>query len=448
MNRADLLKLQERRWRAMARYALEVSPFYRRHLAGIDVERCQLTDIPPLTRETLLQNWDEIVPDKRLHLAELEKFLGEPKNWGTLYHGRWMVSKTSGTTGKAMAIPHDIAAVDWVHACQNLRNSTSPHNARQPSLPLLRRRLKVLAVVPSASPATSATLYRTRPWVGGLFCSYHQINVAAPWSEILSEVQRVQPDVMMGYGSLFGRLAQAQLQGDLDIHPPKDRGYILAGGDSMTPGIRDLCRRAFGIEPFNTYGSGEALGIARQWRGMQHMLCHDDMTVLEAVDAADQPVPEGVLSDHGLVTPLINKAMPLLRYRMNDRIKIGPVDQNWPFRRIEQIFGRSTMSYVFKTPERRVFIGVLYLIEMERQSEVAAFQIRQTGEASIECLVVPKSGVNETELVRNLEVALRRCMADGACPGVTCSARIVTQLIPDPRTGKVEQNVPLPDETA
>ena len=34
MCRADLLKLQERRWRAMARYALEVSPFYRRHLAA------------------------------------------------------------------------------------------------------------------------------------------------------------------------------------------------------------------------------------------------------------------------------------------------------------------------------------------------------------------------------------------------------------------------------
>lgn len=448
MPRADLLKLQERRWRAMARYALEVSPFYRRHLAGIDVERCQITDIPPITKEILLQNWDEIVPDRRLHRAELDKFLGDPKNWGTLYHGRWMVSKTSGTTGKAMAIPHDIAAVDWGHTCQNLRNSTSPHTAQQPPMPLFRRRLKVLAVVPSASPATSAALYRTRPWVGELFCTYHQVNVAAPWNEILAEVQRIQPDVMMGYGSLFGRLAQAQLQGDLNIHIPKDRGYILAGGDSLTPGIRDLCRRAFGIEPLNTYGSGEVLGIARQWSGMQHMLCHDDLIMLEAVDEADQPVPEGVLSDHALMTPLINKAMPLLRYRMNDRIKLGPVDQNWPFRRIEQIFGRSTMAYVFKTPERRVFIGVQFIIEMERHTDVAIYQIRQTGAAAIECLIVPKPGKDEAALVRMLEEALPRCMENSGCPGVKCTVRPVLLLTPDPRTGKVEQNVPLLDETA
>lgn len=448
MSRADVLKLQERRWRAMARYALEVSPFYRRHLAGIDVERCQLTDIPPITKEILLANWDEIVPDKRLHRAALQAFLKEPENWGKLYHGRWMVSKTSGTTGLAMAIPHDISVVDWGHACQNLRNSASPHTSRPPSLPLFRRPTKVLAVIPAASPATSAALYSTRPWVGDLLCRYHRVNVAAPWSEILAEVQRIQPDVMMGYGSLFGRLAQSQLHGELNIQMPQDRGYILAGGDTLTPGIRELCRKAFGIEPFNTYGSGEVLGIARQWRGLQHMLIHDDMVALEAVDAADQPVPEGVLSDHALVTPLLNKAMPLLRYRVNDRLKIGPVDEHWPFRRIDQIQGRSTMAYVFKTPERKVFIGVQFMIVLDARQDIATYQTRQTGPASVECQVVPRPGADEALLQRELEVSLPLCLAEGGCAGVACTVRLVKQLAPDPRTGKVEQNVPLPDETA
>jgi hypothetical protein len=122
-----------------------------------------------------------------------------------------MVSKTSGTTGAALAVPHDIAVVDWGHVCQNPRNTDSPHSDRQPQL--FRRRLKVLALNPAASPATSAALFSTRPWLGSLFCTYHQINIAPPWSEILLQVQRLQPDVMMGYGSLFGRLAQAQLQG-------------------------------------------------------------------------------------------------------------------------------------------------------------------------------------------------------------------------------------------
>jgi len=448
MSRADLLLLQERRWRAMARYALEVSPFYRRHLAGIDVGRCQLTDIPPMTKELMVEHWDEIVPDRRLRRAALEAFLHDPKNWGTLLHGRWMVCMTSGTTGPGFVIPHDIAAVDWGHACQNLRNSASPHTAAQPPLPVFRRRLKVLAFVTATSPSVSAALYATRPWVGALFCSYHCVNITRPWSEILAEVQRIQPDALMGYASLMGRLAQAQLNGELDIHPPKDRGYIWAGGDAVTPGIRDLCRRAFGIEPFNMYGCGETLGIARQWRGMEHLHCHDDMLVLEAVDAADQPVPDGTLSDHALVTPLINKAVPLLRYRINDRIKLGPVDAHWPFKRIEQIIGRSTMCYVFKVPERRVFIGTNFLFLMDDLQKVAIYQFRQTAPDAMECLAVPQPGVDEAVLLRELEALMRRCLDDGGCPGVKATARIVTQLSPDPRTGKVEQNVPLPDETA
>jgi phenylacetate-CoA ligase len=445
MSRADLLKLQESRWRAMVRYALQVSPFYRRHFAGIDVERCQLTDLPVITKEMLIANWDEIVPDKRLHRAALDKFLQDPNNWGRLYHGRWMVSMTSGTTGAALPIVHDIAVVDWGHASQNLRNSNSPHTSRQPQL--FRSRLKVLALVPAASPATSAALYSTRPWVGSLFCTYQQLDIAAPWSEVVAKVQRIQPDIMMGYGSVFGRLAQAQLQGELDLHIPKDRGYILAGGDAMTPGIRDLCIRAFGIEPLNTYGCGEALGMARQWLGMKHMLIHDDMVALEAVDAADKPVPEGVLSDHALVTPLHNKAMPLLRYRLNDRLKLGAVDEHWPLQRIDQIVGRSNMVYVFRTPERKVFIGVHFIIIMDFQPDVALHQFRQTGPASVECLVVPKTGVDAAVLLRGMEEAMRRSLDENGCNGVTCSARIVAQLSPDPRTGKVEQNVPLADET-
>lgn len=448
MSRADLLQLQERRWRAMARYALEVSPFYRRHLAGIDVERCGITDIPPLTKELLVANWDEIVPDKRLRREALEAFLKEPNNWGRLYHGRWMVSMTSGTTAAALAIPHDIAAVDWGHACQNLRNSASPHSAGNPRMPLFRRRLRAIAFVGATGRSISAALYATRPWIGALFCQYHGIKVTAPWDEILAEVQRIQPDVFIGYSSLVGRLAQAQLNGELKIRLPQDGGYIWAGGDALTPGIRELCRRAFGIEPFNMYGCGESLGIARQWRGMDHLHSHDDLIVLEAVDAADQPVPDGVLSDHALVTPLINKALPLLRYRINDRVKLGPVHPHWPLKAVEQVMGRSSMSYVFKTPERRVFIGANFIFEMEGRQDVAAYQFRQTGQAALECQFVPQSGADPAQLQQELTTMMRRRLDASGCTGVQATARIVPQLPPDPRTGKVEQNVSLPDETA
>jgi hypothetical protein len=105
------------------------------------------------------------------------------------------------------------------------------------------------------------------------------------------------------------------------------------------------------------------------------------------------------------------------------------------------------MCYVFKTPERRVFIGTNFLFFMDEQQEVAIYQFRQTGPDAVECLFVPQPCVDIAVLEPQLEALMRRCLDDGGCTSVRCSARAVTQLSPDPRTGKVEQNVPLPDET-
>lgn len=444
MSRAEVLRLQDRRWRAMARYALEVSPFYRRHLAGINVERCQLSDLPPMTKELLFENWDEIVPDVRLHRAELEKYLQDPANWGKVKDGRWMVCYTTGTTAAPQLVVHDIAAVDYSHASQNLRNSVSPRTTTMPRLRLGGRRLKVVALVTSKAAATSTSLFATRPWVGALFSTYHQIDVAAPWQQVLAELQRLQPDALMGYSSVMGRLAQAQLNGELHLNM-RHGGYIWGGGDALTPGIRDQCQRAFGITPFNMYGCGEVLSIARQWRGMEHLCCHDDMMVLETVDEAGRPIPEGDLADHAYVTPLINKAMPLLRYRVNDRLRLGPVHEHWPFRTLTQVHGRGTTAYTFRTPEVRVFIGMNFLFTMDERRDVASFQFRQTGPATVECLTVSSPGISPSFLVPDLEADLRRCLESAGCGGVQCTVRIVRELMPDPRTGKVEQNVPLPD---
>ncbi len=446
MSRADVLRLQEQRWRALARYALQVSPFYRRHLAGIDVERCALSDIPPMTKRLLRDNWDEIVPDSRLHYAELQRFLKDPANWGTVKDGRWLVASTSGTTTEPLMVVHDIAAVDYSHACQNVRNSASPHSAAMPGLPFFRKRMKVLAIVMTKAPSVSSALLHTRPWVGSLFCTYHKINAAAPWSEILAEVQRLQPDALMGFSSVFGRLAQAQLSGELDLHLSPERGYIWAGGDAVTPGIRELCRQAFGVEPSSMYGCGEVLSIARQWRGLQHLCCHDDMMVLETVDEAGRPVAEGELSDHAYVTPLINKAVPLLRYRVNDRLRPGPVHEHWPFRTLTEIHGRSTMTYYFRTPETKAFFGNSLRFAIDDRSDVLLYQFRQTAPAAIECLLVPRPGADASVLCREIEDLMRQRLDGCECQAVQCTARIVPELLPDPRTGKVEQQVPLRDE--
>lgn len=438
-----MLALQEKRWRALARRAFATSPFYHRQLAGLNLDHCPLSDIPVLTKATLVENWDEIVPDSRLHWRALEQHLKNPSNWGKLLDDRWMVSMTSGTSGAAIAIPQDITAVDWNHAAHAIRNARTTKKSSTPRPSLFGKRPVAASFICSSAPSVSASLLQTRPWIGSLFCDYQPISVTAPWQEIIDRLHKMKPTILIGYASLIGRLAQAKLDGTLKLELPTPGGAISTGGDCLTPGIRSLCKQAWGIDPLDGYGCGEALGIARQWSGMDSLVVFEDLAVFEAVDQNEQEPPPGVLSDHALVTPLFNTALPLLRYRLDDRVRLGPPPAGWPFKVIQELSGRSAMTYTFKAPEKIIFVGTKFLTVLEHQPEVTSYQFRQTSADAIECLFVVQPGSDKNEIQTRLEASIRRCLMEGGCANVRSRAIPVHHLEPDPRTGKVEQNVPL-----
>lgn len=444
LSRPDMLRLQDQRWRRLARFAREKSPFYQRHLAGLDLDRCAFADIPVITKSMLKEQWDEIVTDPRLSHDSLQKYVGRQENWGRLMDGRWMVSMTSGTTGAALIIPQDILAVDWNHAAHAVRVSPSPRSSSGPRPSLFRKRPKVVAFTTLSAPSVSSALFLTRPWISKLLWNYRTVNATAPWEDIVRQVEEIQPQILIGYGSLIGRLAQAKLEGRLRLDLPADTGVISSGGDTLTPGIRALCRQAFGIDPLDGYGCGETLGVARQWKGMPHMVVFEDIAVLEAVDAREQACAEGELSDHALVTPLFNTALPLLRYRLEDRIRLGPVQEGWPFRTLTELMGRGSMSYLFKIPGPSVFIGSKFISIMEHLPLVTTYQFRQTGWDELECRFVVQDAENEATLGNAIQTAVRRCLDGGGCAGVKFRAVGVPTIEPDPRTGKVEQNRPFP----
>ncbi len=344
-----------------------------------------------------------------------------------------------------MIIPQDILAVDWNHAAHAVRIGQTPQASSGPRLSLFKKRPKVAAFTALSAPSVSSALFQTRPWISKLFWDYRTINATAPWHEMLRELEELQPDVIICYASLAGRLAQAKLDGKLRLDMPTT-GAISTGGDCLTAGIRSLCKQAFGLDPMNGYGCGETLGIARQWQGMPHMLIFEDIVILEAVDAQERACQEGVLSHHALVTPLINTALPLLRYRLEDRLSLGPIQEAWPFQTIGELIGRSNMSYVFKVPETQIFNGSKLISIMETLPQVMTYQFRQTGMDELECRFVMRDVEEAEVLVATLQREVRDSLDCGGCRNVKFKTVSVHSLQPDTRTGKVEQNAPLPFE--
>src|SRR5947209_11697720 len=77
--------IQRRRLRRLLKLAVRRSPFYARKFRGIDVGRCDLRDLPTTDKDEVMAHFDEVVTDRRLRLAEIERFMAEPDNARDLY---------------------------------------------------------------------------------------------------------------------------------------------------------------------------------------------------------------------------------------------------------------------------------------------------------------------------------------------------------------------------
>src|SRR5262245_43002958 len=77
-------RLQRRRLRALLRHATSRSRFYRDKFAGIDFDRCSISDLPTTTKDELMERFDDVVTDPSIRRVELEKFVDDPSNIGRL----------------------------------------------------------------------------------------------------------------------------------------------------------------------------------------------------------------------------------------------------------------------------------------------------------------------------------------------------------------------------
>lgn len=106
-SRTELLRHQEQALAQLRSFAFEHSPFYARFHRGVQTGRLQ--ELPVLTKATLMDSFDEVVTDRRLHLAGIEEHLRGLQG-DQVFQDRYWVSATSGSSGRRSIIPSDLTA--------------------------------------------------------------------------------------------------------------------------------------------------------------------------------------------------------------------------------------------------------------------------------------------------------------------------------------------------
>jgi phenylacetate-coenzyme A ligase PaaK-like adenylate-forming protein len=109
---------------------------------------------------------------------------------------------------------------------------------------------------------------------------------------------------------------------------------------------------------------------------------NEDWVILEAVDEAMQPVPDGTLSTSALLTVLANHVQPFIRYDLGDRVRFHTdrCSCGSPFRSFEVEGRQATLVRVGEV----TLSPLVFELEHERARRV---QLVQTGERDFEVRV-------------------------------------------------------------
>jgi phenylacetate-CoA ligase len=324
-SRDRLLDHQGERLRALIAHAVAASPYYRKVLgpdaASGDVP---LPELPTLPKATLMDNFDRIVTDPRLRRADLEAHLSGP-GADRPYLGRYKLFTTAGTTGvRGLFVEHVDEFAVWSATC--LRGVASWGLS-----PATR-----LAGIGSPSPLhISNQAYAVL--LGGQASPAPRLAVTTPLPEMVQALNAFQPEALNAYPSVAAALAEEQLQGRLRIAP----ALVATSSEVQTADMRRRMTDAWGVEPLNFYGTTEALILAAGRPGQAGMDILEDLVVVEVVDQRDRPVPPGVPGHKVLVTSLVGRVQPLLRYELTDSVTLagGPNPLGLPYARIAAVDG-------------------------------------------------------------------------------------------------------------
>lgn len=183
------------------------SPFYQRLHRGL--EQHPLNELPILTKSQLIESFDQLVTDRAVRLQDVQRHVAELEG-DELFHARYRVARTGGTTGNPGLFLADPEEWAWIIASYARAQEWAGIRVG------LTRRVR-LAVVSSRVPWHLSA--RVGVSVDNPFVPVRRFDAMQPPSEIVDGLNLWQPKNLIAYASMAKILADEQLAGRLNLHP-------------------------------------------------------------------------------------------------------------------------------------------------------------------------------------------------------------------------------------
>jgi putative adenylate-forming enzyme len=415
--REELLALQRRRLVATARHAAAASPIYRELYAGIELaEDLDVRALPVVSKAMLMERFDEWVTDSRLRRSEVEAHL-ERVRGDELYLGAYRCMPTGGTTGRKGIFVYD--RDEWRQCLAAFLRWSELTGVR----PRLGRRMRI-ATVGATSPLHMTARFAMSVDLG--IYALRRLDARTPLRELVAALNEHRPEQLVAYSSMASLLALEQLEGRLRIAPR----VVCTTSEVRTEEMTANIRAAWGVEPFDLYGTTESL-YAGDCGHHQGMHVFEDLGLMEVVDQHGDPVPDGVVGAKLLVTSFIKRTQPVLRYEISDMVArtTAPCPCGRSLARMVSLEGRSDDVLRMEGADgRTVAVHPLTLRSpMAALPELRQYKIVHDDDG-LHVLVVLRDAVAGDEISRRVDATLRSKLLAAGVVSPRLEVAIVAEL--------------------
>jgi len=413
-SRQKILSLQNKKLLKILKYAYKNSKFYHDLYAsnGIDEKDLDIIDlekIPTVDKDILMQHLDDVLTVDGLTKQELLDFIDESKNPNDLFKNKYHVIHTSGSSGKVGIFVY--TKKEW--------DTFYPYITKLFNFNFKRNKSAFIGATGGHFTGNSFISWSGKG-LTSLFCKPLILDVNEPIDEIIRKLNEFQPDILGGYFNGLKILAQKQEQGFLNIQPK----ILTNCGEGINLEDKDYLIKIFNAPMSNLYGFAECVvcGFGKDEYGGIYLM--DDISLIE------------VKEDHILLTNLFNKTEPIIRYRIDDYVKVKKDEKKMlPFTLVENVVGRTEFVIWFENNEGEMdFIHPLIFTDFYVKG-LDKIQIAIKSKASFEFRAVISSK-NKEKVKKNIAKKLDKLLSEKKFTNVKYEIKIVDNLSMDKKTGK------------
>jgi phenylacetate-CoA ligase len=381
LDQGEIAAWQLRRIRQLIDIAYHHTDLYRKKYDAAGIHPRDIRDwqdfesVPVLTKEELIEFGPRAVDRRRA-----------PESL--------FVSRSSGSSGELVSVYLDAKAMT-TQAIQAIR--------------------MIKEMVPAYGPLDRELLIYTSEYpyssIGGFYRTAHTHTLLPP-RQMVERIARTRPTVIAVYPSVLREIVRL---GDVGRATPQLKA-VITNSEQSTQDERDFFAHQLDRAVYDEFSSEELSSVAYQCRQKYYHLTQDSSYIEVMSPNNDAILPVGQLGEI-VGTCLINKAMPVIRYRQGDLASLRkhccPCGRDGPI--LETFAGRKNDSFWrldgTEVPSGQILDWTYNLI-LTHKLGVLEFQITQQATHNVEVRLVVDPDYNESTANEIIAWNFRRTFGD------------------------------------